>query len=149
MRRAEGRIVMTNLYNLSPLTVARTLGMVALGLAAAACRISDLGPPPPQQVTGLLVVTDSVVESAAVGSSTALVDTLGVRNVGGGSLSWTARTLHGSLWLTLQPDSGVAGSTLQVRADPTGLALGVYRDTVIVAASTGGEVGVSVLFRVY
>jgi BACON domain-containing protein len=125
------------------------LVIVALGVTAATCRISDLGPPPPQQGNGFLAVTDSVVELAAVGSTTPLVDTLSVKNMGGGSLSWKALALNASPWLTLQPDSGVAGGTLQARSDPTGLALGEYRDTVIVAASTGGVVRVPVLFRIH
>jgi BACON domain-containing protein len=92
---------------------------------------------------------DSVAESAAIGSTTPLVDTLSVKNVGGGSLSWTARTLHASPWLTLQPDSGVAGSALGVRDDPTGLALGEYRDTVVVSGSTGGIIEVGVVLRIH
>jgi hypothetical protein len=89
------------------------------------------------------------VESAALGSTTPLVDTLSVKNVGGGSLSWTARTVHASPWLTLQPDSGVTASPLGVRGDPTGLAPGEYRDTLVVYGSTGQSIGVVVVFRIH
>ena len=94
---------------------------------------------------------DSLADSAPVGSSVPRVDTILIENKGDGDLRWTARALHASPWLSLQPDTGTAGQSapLQVRADPMGLALGVYRDTVVVSASSGsGVVEVPVVFRI-
>jgi hypothetical protein len=79
------------------------------------------------------------------------VDTILIENKGDGDLRWTARALHASPWLSLQPDTGTAGQSppLQV-SDPTGLALGVYRDTVIVAAASGtGMPEVPIVFRIH
>ena len=95
---------------------------------------------------------DSLPDSAAVGSSAPRVDTIIIENQGDGDLRWTARVLHASPWLMLQPDTGTAGQSapLQVHADPTGLALGVYRDTVIVAAASGtGTREVPIVFRIH
>jgi len=126
-----------------------SLVLATLFLVITTCRSDGVLCSPGCGPIGYLnVVPDSVVESAAVGSTTPLVDTLSVKNMGGGSLSWTARTLHATPWLTLQPDSGVAGSALGVRDDPTGLALGEYRDTVMVSGSTGGIIGVGVVLRI-
>lgn len=128
----------------------RSVVLATLFLVITTCRSDGVLCGPGCGAPGFLsVVPDSVVESAAVGSTTPLVDTLSVKNMGGGTLSWTARTLHASPWLTLQPDSGVAGSALGVRDDPTGLALGEYRDTVIVSGSTGGIIGVGVVLRIH
>jgi hypothetical protein len=128
----------------------RSLALVTLYLVIATCRSDGVLCSPGCGATGLLkVVPDSVAESAAAGSTTPLVDTLSVQNMGGGSLSWTARTLHASRWLALQPDSGVAGGALRVRDDPTGLALGEYRDTVLVSGSTAGIIVVGVVLRIH
>jgi len=94
------------------------------------------------------MVDGSIVDSAAVGSTVPKVDSLSIRNAGGGDLHWTARTVHASPWLSLQPDSGVAGSAMVVKADPTGLPLGNYQDTLIVTSTIGGAVLVPVLFRI-
>jgi hypothetical protein len=126
------------------------LTLAALFLVIATCRSDGVLCGPGCGAPGFLsVVPDSVVESAAVGSTTPLVDTLSVKNMGGGTLSWIARTLHASPWLTLQPGSGVAGGALGVRDDPTGLALSEYRDTVIVSGSTGGIIRVGVVLRIH
>jgi len=128
----------------------RRLPLAALCFVITTCRSDGVLCGPGCGAPGSLnVVPDSIVESAAVGSTTPLVDTLSVKNIGGGSLSWIAQTEHASPWLTLQPDSAVAGSPLGVRADPTGLALGEYRDTVVVSGSTGGIIGVGVVLRIH
>lgn len=79
------------------------------------------------------------------------MDTIQIMNAGDGELRWTARVKHASPWLSLQPDTGTAGHSppLRLRADPTGLALGVYRDTVVVAGSRGGLQQVPVVFRIH
>ncbi|HEY6110759.1 MAG TPA: hypothetical protein VIV56_17785 [Gemmatimonadales bacterium] len=58
---------------------------------------------------------------------------------------------HASPWLSLQPDTGTAGETpaLQVVADPSGLSVGVYTDTVVVEDRSGtGSLEVPVEFRI-
>ena len=95
---------------------------------------------------------DSLADSAAFGSTAPRVNTILVENKGDGVLRWSAHSLHASPWLTLQPDTGTAGQSapLEVRADPTGLALGVYRDTVIVTAASGaGTQEVPIVFRIH
>lgn len=95
---------------------------------------------------------DSLADSAPVGSTAPRVDTILIENKGDGDLRWSAHSLHASPWLSLQPDTGTAGQSppLQVSADPTGLALGVYRDTVVVATASGaGTQEVPVVFRIH
>ncbi len=125
------------------------LAIAALCVVAVTCRAGLLGNGP------LLFVDpaapDSLADSAPVGSTAPRVDTINIENKGDGDLRWTARALHTSPWLSLQPDTGTAGQTapLQVRSDPTGLALGVYRNTIIVAATSGGVQAVPVVFRIH
>lgn len=127
----------------------RFLVIAALCVGAATCREGALG-------TGALLFVapaapDSLVDSATVGSTAPRLDTIRIMNYGGGLLSWAAHVKHASPWLSLQPETGTAGQSapLQVHADPTGLALGVYRDTVIVAAASGtGTQEVPVVFRI-
>lgn len=111
-----------------------------------------LQPPLSTHDGALLGVGDSLVDSATVGSTVPRVDTIRIMNYGGGLVSWAAQVKHVSPWLTLQPDTGTVGlsAPLQVHADPTGLALGVYRDTIIVATpSTGAALPVPVVFRIH
>jgi hypothetical protein len=101
----------------------------------------------------LAVFPDSIVDSAAVGSTAPRVDTIYIGNSGGGVLRWSAHVVHASPWLTLQPDTGSisygqSASPLQVRADPTGLTLGVYGDTVQLATSAGA-LRVPVMFLIH
>lgn len=128
----------------------RRLAIAALCVVAATCRTSEMGRGP------LLFVAptapDSLADSAVVGSTTPRVDTIIIENKGDGDLRWSAHVVHASPWLSLQPDTGTAGQTppLQVRADPTGLAVGVYRDTVIVTAASGtGSQEVPLVFRIH
>ena len=132
---------------------ARALVIAAVCVVAGACRM-DLLIQPPLTTHDQFLTLDrySLVDSAAVGSTVPRLDTIQIRNDGGGELQWTARVLHASPWLTLQPDTGTAGQSapLQVRTDPTGLALGVYRDTVlVVATSKGSTLEVPVVFRIH
>ncbi|HEY7685847.1 MAG TPA: hypothetical protein VH833_07050, partial [Gemmatimonadales bacterium] len=122
-----------------PTRLARGLLLVALILVGATCRLDKLivGPQ-----GALLAVTpsmpDSLVDSAAFGSTAIKVDSAYITNDGGGELSWTATIKHGSSWLSLDTASGVAPYYLKVLLNPTGLDSQVYRDTVVVQ-STGGQ----------
>jgi hypothetical protein len=78
--------------------------------------------------------------------------TLEVVNDGGGELRWVAMIRHASPWLSVAPDTGTAGVTPapQLQANPTGLVVGIYRDTVIVEdRSRAGSLAVPVEFRIY
>lgn len=100
----------------------------------------------------LRVSPESLLDSAAAGSTTPRVMTIEVTNVGGGELRWRAMIKHASPWLSLAPDTGTAGQTPapQLQANPTGLVVGSYRDTVIVEALAGtGSRQMPVEFRIY
>ena len=78
--------------------------------------------------------------------------TLEVINDGGGELRWRAVIKHASPWLSMAPDTGTAGVTPapQLQANPTGLVVGSYRDTVIVEDRLGsGSLAVPVELRIY
>jgi hypothetical protein len=78
--------------------------------------------------------------------------TIEVINEGAGELRWRAMIKHASPWLSMAPDTGTAGVTPapQLQANPIGLVVGIYRDTVIVEDRAGtGSLQVSVEFRIY
>lgn len=120
----------------------------ALGLAAACgkergalCGPGCLGP------TAMLSVSPGeVIDSAPAASTAPRVTAVKVLNLGTGETAWRAHTLRNSPWLSVQPDSGTAGQSFNVSADPLGLAAGAYLDTVIVAAAQGDVIGVPVTF---
>ncbi len=127
--------------------MARGLLVVALILVGATCRLDKLivGP------QGALLrvepsAPNSLVDSAAFGSTAIQVESAYVINDGGGELSWTATIKKASSWLSLDTASGVAPYYLKVLADPAGLDSGVYRDTVVVQ-STGGQGALEVPVR--
>jgi hypothetical protein len=100
----------------------------------------------------LQVRPSSLVDSAAVGSTAPRADTIRIMNEGRGQLQWAALVRHAAPGLTLQPDTGTAGvsAPLQVRMDPSGLATGVYLDTVLVVDKSGtGSLEVAVFFRIH
>jgi Carboxypeptidase regulatory-like domain/Viral BACON domain len=59
--------------------------------------------------------------------------TLGISNGGGGTLNWSASKLQS--WLTIDPTSGTAPSTLTLTVNSIGLALGTYYDTITVVGA--------------
>lgn len=128
----------------------RLLPFLSALCLAGACTDSLCGCTPR---VGLLRVTpDRLLDSAAVGSTTPRVMTLEVINDGGGALRWRATIKHASPWLSMAPDTGTAGLTPapQLQANPTGLVVGSYRDTVIVEDRAGtGSLMVPVEFRIY
>lgn len=123
----------------------RTSIVAALSVAAAAACSHVRGD---LVSIGLLDLSpESLADSVPVGSTVPRAMTIHTRNLGGGELQWVARVLNGSPWLSLQTNSGVAGDSVLVWADPTGLAVGVYRDTIVVTSDAGGSAKVSIVFR--
>jgi len=81
----------------------------------------------------LTVTPTSVVDSAGEGTTTAR--TKDVTLSGTAPLGWTATRAQSSTWLSLSAPSGTTPSTLTLTMNPTGLAPGTYRDTVIVTSA--------------
>jgi Viral BACON domain len=114
-------------------------------LGVAACSLSDLG----SQGAIMSIVPSQLADSASAGDTTPRVLTLDIANQGGGELRWQAQLTTPAAWLSLQPGSGIAPSVIQVRADPAGLAIGDYRDTVIVfSSSASGAAAIPLDFRI-
>ncbi len=91
----------------------------------------------------------TITATAAVGGTPATLSVT-VANVGRGAMPWRARIIGGQSWLSIQPDSGIAGAVLQVRLDPTALAVGNYRDSVAVTdLASGGTAVVRVMLTVH
>jgi hypothetical protein len=80
---------------------------------------------------GLSVTPTSIHDSANVGDMTPRVDSLIVRNSGGGTITWTATKSHP--WVTLSQSAGSAppNDTVVVTMSPAGLPSGTYRDTIV------------------
>lgn len=123
--------------------LARKFSFVALGLAAVtSCSQEPVSP-------GLLSVTPSnLAFSAAVATTAPQGLTIHTQNLGRGGLHWVARVNGASPWLSVQPDSGVVGDSLLVQANPTGLGVGIYHDTVSIASAAGQVVSVPIEFEI-
>jgi hypothetical protein len=80
---------------------------------------------------GLAVSPTSVLDSSNVGGTALSTKTLSVGNSGGGTITWTATKSRP--WVTLSAGAGAAppASSMDVTLNPTGLALGTYRDTIV------------------
>jgi hypothetical protein len=82
----------------------------------------------------LTVAPASVRDSALVGSSTTVMHTLAISNMGSaGTFNWTATKLKS--WLSLNPNSGSGNGNVTLTLNPTGLTAGTYQDTVVVTAA--------------
>ncbi|MGH7567794.1 MAG: Ig-like domain-containing protein [Gemmatimonadales bacterium] len=135
-----------------PTPVALRLVMGGLVLAGATslttCRLDKLISPPSG---GILTVSPTrLVDTAAVGSAASRSLSLEISNAVPGRLSWTAARLLSSSWLALDAASGTAPSTLRLTADPAGLAVGTYRDTVVVTTNgtSEGEARIPIEFTI-
>jgi hypothetical protein len=114
----------------------------ALSIVTAAACSQDVVSP------GILTLTpDALTASASVSSTIRRAMTIHTENQGAGLLHWVATVKHASQWLSIQEDTGTAGiDSVLVWADPTGLAPGVYRDTVVVRADLGKVAQVPIAF---
>ena len=80
----------------------------------------------------LQLSTTALTYSSTAGAANPAAQTIAISNSGGGMLNWTAT--HTQNWLTLAA-SGVAPSSVSVGVVTTGLAAGVYTDTITVAGA--------------
>ncbi|HZH40968.1 MAG TPA: invasin domain 3-containing protein, partial [Gemmatimonadales bacterium] len=123
-------------------------GVVVATLLVSQCKVDKLIGPPNGGVLTLSPL--SVSDSAPLGSTGGRTQQLIVGNGATGRITWTATTAHGSAWLHLGAATGTAPDTLPLTLTPSGLALGTYRDTVVVtgSGSSEGELRVPVQFTV-
>jgi hypothetical protein len=126
-----------------PVRKVRGLLVVATILLAATCRLDRLFVQP---TAALLCVTpslpDTLRDSAAGGSLTSRDDSIGIRNCGGGELRWHASVLPESSWVTILPDSGVAGrgASPRVVLNAGTLTPGTYHATIVIRSTNGSGV---------
>jgi hypothetical protein len=107
--------------------------VVVIGVGVSTCRVGDLLKAPADailQVTPSL--PDSLIDSAAVGSTAHRLGPLAIVNLGGGELNWDASAIGRSPWIGFQPESGKAGDPMMVVLKPDTLPVGTYRDTVVI-----------------
>jgi hypothetical protein len=108
-------------------------------LLLATCQVDKLTNNPPP-IARLMLAPVQVRDSAPFGSMAAAAESLSVANGGPGTLSWVAHLQLGESWLAfVGPNSGTAPATLRIAFNPAGLAMGVYRDTVIVDAENAAN----------
>ena len=132
----------------------RGIFAVTAMLVVATCRLDRLLVIPQG---ALLCVTpsapDTLRDSAAGGSRAQRMNAVTISNCGAGELHWTALIRQGSSWVSIQPDSGVAGLTgspPQIIFDPADLDTGVYRETVVINSTAGsGAIEIPVSFYVH
>ncbi len=94
----------------------------------------------------LTLSTHAAAFSAMAGGSNPAAQSVSIGNSGGGALNWTATKTQS--WLTLTAASGLAPATLSIGALTSGLAAGVYSDTVTIAAGAAGTQTVAVTLTV-
>ena len=113
-----------------PHTMATHRGLLAFlaGLAFVSCSVGKLLDAPPQKVIG--VTPARVVHSMPPGSASK-PDSVAITTAGG-ERPWTARHAADASWLTLVDTSGSAPGRLHLTLNPSGLAAGVYRDTIVI-----------------
>ena len=122
--------------------------VIAATLLITQCKVDKLIGPP---TGGVLTLSPlALADSAPLGSTAPRPQRLVVSNGATGRITWTAATARNSSWLRLGAATGTAPDTLPLTFVPTGLAIGTYRDTVVVtgSGSTEGELRVPVQFTV-
>ena len=123
-------------------------------LVVATCRLDKLIVLPQG---ALLCVTpsapDTLRDSAPAGSATQRSTPVAISNCGAGELHWTAFVRQGSSWVSILPDSGVAGlgtASPQIIFNSANLDTGSYNETVVVNSTTGsGAVQIPVSFYIH
>jgi uncharacterized protein (TIGR03437 family) len=98
-----------------------------------------------------LKLNTSSVNLQAPSNGTPVVGFVPFVNSGGGTMQWTASVSYqtGSGWISLNPTSGSNASTVNVHANPVGLAPGTYNATITIdAGPMAGSQAVPVVFTV-
>jgi hypothetical protein len=109
--------------------------LAATALSQSTCRLDELLSPPP---AGLLSISkDTIIESSAVGSTLPRTTSVNLANPGERQQSWIVTRARLSDWLEVEPVSGTAPSTVTLTLDPSGLSLGVHRDTLVFSSGSG------------
>ena len=83
--------------------------------------------------------------NAQVNTSNPANQNVSITNTGSGTLTWSATKTQS--WLTINPASGTAPSTITVSANIAGLSVGQYTDTISIT-SNGGNSSVAVTLNV-
>jgi hypothetical protein len=96
--------------------------------------------PPTQPTIG--VSPTSLSFTATAGGSNPANQTINITNTGAGTLNFTAS--DDAPWLTVNPASGTAPSTLTASVDITGLAAGTFNGTITVSAAGATNTPVSI-----
>jgi len=79
------------------------------------------------------VTPSRVVDSAPAGSSATRAAALILSTARGNAPPpWTAHRAADAPWLTIAAAPGSAPDTIRLALDPTGLAPGIYRDTIVI-----------------
>ncbi len=124
-------------------------GALVLGLAGltTTCKLQDLVRS--SRLEELQVTPGALADSALQGSTAPRVARLALE-IASEAVPWTLRSAQGSAWLHPGATSGTAPDTLTVTLDPTGLAAGIHRDTLVltVAGPASAPVPIPVEFRV-
>jgi len=125
-------------------------------ILVATCRLEQLVVVPQG---ALLCVTpsapDTPRDSAAAGSATLRSNAITISNCGAGTLHWTAFARLGNPWLSIDPDSGVAGPSgapplPHIVLNSVDLDTGVYRETVVINSAAGsGAIEIPVAFSIH
>lgn len=127
---------------------------MVIGVAVTTCRIGDLLTVPEAglifTVPGPDQGADSVLSGgAALHSKASHVMKIYVGHTGKATLDWSAKVgSQSSPWLSIQNKSGSSGDSISVVGNPIGLAVGEYRDSIIVTSDAGGAVSVPVRFQI-
>jgi hypothetical protein len=102
------------------------------GLALAiGCSVGTLLDAPPSKVID--VTPSRVVDSAPAGSGATRAAALILSTARGNAPPpWTAHRAADAPWLTIAAAPGSAPDTIRLALDPTGLAGGIYRDTIVI-----------------
>jgi hypothetical protein len=119
-----------------------TVNAGAAGTKTVAVTLTLTSPPP----AALAVSPTSLSFSATQGGSAPPAQGVAVSNTGSGTLPFTVS--DDAAWLSESPTSGTANTTVNVTADPAGLAPGTYTGTVTINGGAAGTKTVSVSFAV-
>ncbi len=91
-----------------------------------------------QGLQAVLAVSRTTLEYAASPGLVPPAQTFQIANTGSGALDWTAQVVGGD-WLSLEPTTGLAPSTVSVAVNPASLPAGVHRAAIRVDALPGAN----------